>query len=182
MKQLSVFNVSKDFTVGTRTIRALDHVNFDVEKGECLAVVGESGSGKSTIANIILGIHDASDGGIIFNGHELPDKRDRTLRRTIQLVQQNPLSALNPRRSIGASLRLPLDIHDIGPKAGRRARVAQLLEEVGLRLILQRARPPAFRAASASAWRLPVRLPASRSFWCWMSRRRRLTFWFRRGC
>ncbi|TCT39858.1 ABC transporter ATP-binding protein [Martelella mediterranea] len=132
MKMLSLYNVSKEFSVNGSTVKALDRISFDVAKGECLAVVGESGSGKSTIANIILGIHDATDGGVLFKERELPDKRSRELRRTIQLVQQNPLSALNPRRSIGASLRLPLDIHDIGPRSGRKARVAELLEEVGL--------------------------------------------------
>ena len=132
MKLLSLFNVSKDFNVNGHKVRALDRVSFDVEQGECLAVVGESGSGKSTVANIILGIHDVSDGGVMFRARELPDIRTKPLRRAIQLVQQNPLSALNPRRSIGASLKLALDIHDIGPKAGRKKRVGELLEEVGL--------------------------------------------------
>ena len=129
---LSVSNVSKQFTVNGRTVQALDDVSFDVGKGECLAIVGESGSGKSTIANIILGIYAATSGSLTFDGSELPARRTRTHRRAIQLVQQNPLSSLNPRRSIGASLRLALDVHDIGDKAGRAARTGELLEEVGL--------------------------------------------------
>ncbi|MFP3813562.1 ATP-binding cassette domain-containing protein, partial [Bacillus sp. SIMBA_005] len=87
----------------------LDSVSFSVTKGECLAVVGESGSGKSTIANIILGIYAATTGNLTFKGEALPARRTQEHRRAIQLVQQNPLSSLNPRRSIGASLRLALN-------------------------------------------------------------------------
>ncbi|MDB5526776.1 MAG: peptide transporter ATPase [Rhizobium sp.] len=131
-KLLSVVNVSKTFTVNGHKVQALDRVSFDVEQGECLAIVGESGSGKSTIANIILGIYAATSGGLIFKGSELPARRMKEHRRAIQLVQQNPLSSLNPRRSIGASIRLALDVHDIGDKAGRARRIEELLEEVGL--------------------------------------------------
>ena len=140
---LSVINVSKEFHVNGRTVKALDNVSFDVEQGECLAVVGESGSGKSTIANIILGIYGATSGKVVFKGQELPAVRRQEHRRAIQLVQQNPLSSLNPRRSIGASLRLALDVHAIGDKAGRFARTEELLAEVGL--------PKEFRTRSPSA-------------------------------
>lgn len=142
-KLLSVVNVSKEFAVNGRKVQALDNVSFDVEQGECLAIVGESGSGKSTIANIILGIYGATSGNLVFKHKELPATRTREHRRAIQLVQQNPLSSLNPRRSIGASLRLALDVHDIGDKAGRTKRTEELLEEVGL--------PVDFRTRSPSA-------------------------------
>src|SRR5436190_20100017 len=97
-KLLSVANVSKEFSVNGRKVQALDDVSFDVEQGECLAIVGESGSGKSTIANIILGIYGATTGNLSFKGKELPAKREKEYHRAIQLVQQNPLSSLNPRR------------------------------------------------------------------------------------
>ncbi|MBT9385311.1 ATP-binding cassette domain-containing protein [Pseudooceanicola sp. CBS1P-1] len=129
---LEIDNVSKTFQVGSHQVQALREVSLQVTRGECLAVVGESGSGKSTLANLILGIHAASSGTIRLDGTALPDTRGPEHRRRIQLVQQNPLSALNPRRRIGASLRLPLDVYDIGPKAGRAARVGELLQEVGL--------------------------------------------------
>ncbi len=140
---LSVANVSKQFDVNGRKVQALDGVSFDVARGECLAIVGESGSGKSTIANIILGIYGATSGSLTFNGTELPARRAREHRRAIQLVQQNPLSSLNPRRSIGASLRLALDVHDIGNKQERTRRTGELLEEVGL--------PADFRTRSPSS-------------------------------
>jgi ABC-type glutathione transport system ATPase component len=129
---LSLCNVSKTFDVGTRKVRAVDDVSFDVRNGECLAIVGESGSGKSTIANMILGIYPPSEGMILHKGVELPKRRRLEHRRAIQLVQQNPLSSLNPNRSIGASLRLALDVHGIGDRADRKAIAGALLEEVGL--------------------------------------------------
>lgn len=129
---LAVCHVSKTFGEGAHAVRALDDVSFDVRQGECLAIVGESGSGKSTIANIILGIYPPSSGSISFAGQELPASRSLEHRRALQLVQQNPLSSLNPKRSIGASLKLALDVHDIGPRDQRRQRVRQLLEEVDL--------------------------------------------------
>ena len=129
---LSLRNVSKVFSLGTREVRAVDDVSLDVEEGECLAIVGESGSGKSTIANMILGIYPPSMGSISWRDDILPERRELRHRRAIQLVQQNPLSSLNPRRSVGASLRLALDVHGIGDRSHRRDRVGRLLEEVGL--------------------------------------------------
>lgn len=129
---LTLDRVSKTFTQGRHEVRAVDDVSFDVVQGECLAIVGESGSGKSTIANMILGIYPPTAGTIAFKGATLPTARTLAHRRAIQLVQQNPLSSLNPRRTIGASLRLPLDVHDLGPRADRAGRVGELLEEVGL--------------------------------------------------
>jgi ABC-type glutathione transport system ATPase component len=107
-------------------------VTLDVAAGECLAVVGESGSGKSTLANLVLGLTPPTAGRILFDGAPLPARRTLAHRRAIQLVQQNPASALNPRRSVGASLRLALDVHGIGAPAQRPALVAQLLADVGL--------------------------------------------------
>jgi len=129
---LSVRSVSKVFGSGEREVRAVDDVSFDVREGECLAIVGESGSGKTTIANMILGVYPPSSGSIVYRGAPLPVRRDLSYRRAIQFVQQNPLSSLNPKRSVGASLRLALDIHHIGEKAGRRDQVGRLLEEVDL--------------------------------------------------
>ncbi|MCR9135150.1 MAG: ATP-binding cassette domain-containing protein [Alphaproteobacteria bacterium] len=129
---LSAHNLTRDFRVGKRTIRAVDDISFDVQKGECLAIVGESGSGKSTVANMILGIHPPTSGTLSFHGEELPVKRTLLHREKIQLVQQNPLSSLNPRRSIAASLRLALDVHKHGTRGERPQMVQKLLEEVGL--------------------------------------------------
>lgn len=129
---LDVRNVSKTFISGEHRVKALDSVSLKVMRGQCLAVVGESGSGKSTLANLLLGIHQPTTGDLYLDGNLLPGHRTLPLRRMIQLVQQNPLSSLNPRRTVGASLRLALDVHDIGDRQGRKERVGALLEEVGL--------------------------------------------------
>lgn len=129
---LQVRNVTKDFRVAGRTIRAVDDISLTVNKGQCLAIVGESGSGKSTVANMILGLFPPTKGTIELGGEVLPPKRMLAHRQRIQLVQQNPLSALNPRRTIGASLRLALDVHNRGAKNERREIIRHLLEEVGL--------------------------------------------------
>lgn len=130
---LELSSVSRTFHLGTRQVRAVNTVTADVRRGECLAVVGESGSGKSTLANLILGVLPPDPGGEIrLEGEILPHRRQRRHRQAIQLVQQNPLSSLNPKRSIGASIRLALDVHGIGNRQDRPARVGALLEEVGL--------------------------------------------------
>lgn len=129
---LEARDVSKTFVTGKHEVKALDAVNLTAGKGECLAIVGESGSGKTTFANMLLGIYPPTTGEFFLDGVLLPTRRSLVLRRTIQLVQQNPLSSLNPRRTVGASLRLALDVHNIGDRQGRSTRVGALLEEVDL--------------------------------------------------
>ena len=129
---LSLHGVSKEFRVGERRIRAAQDISFDLAAGECLAIVGESGSGKSTVANLILGVYPPAAGEVRFRGEPLPARRELRHRRLVQLVQQNPLSSLNPKRTIGASLRLALDVHGIGRREERPDAVRALLAEVGL--------------------------------------------------
>ncbi len=129
---ISARQLTKEHRVGTKTIRALWRVDLEVSRGEIVAVVGESGSGKSTLAEQILGIQAPTSGELLYCGQPLPAARPRALRRLIQLVPQNPMSALNPKRTVFQSVGLPLSVHDIGPRAGRRQRVAELLELVGL--------------------------------------------------
>lgn len=129
---LSLNKVSKTFGQGNQRVHAVRDVSFDVHKGECLAVVGESGSGKTTLANMILGVFGQTAGELKFDGQTLPIRRSLAHRSAIQLVQQNPLSSLNPKRSVGASVRLGLDVYEIGAKADRWKMVEEALEEVGL--------------------------------------------------
>lgn len=129
---LAIEGVSKRFSVAGREVAALVDVDLAVARGECHAVVGESGSGKTTLGNLILGLIAPSAGVIRFKGEPLPARRPLALKRAIQLIQQNPLSALNGRRTVGQSIRLPLDVHGIGQRGTRNARVAALLTEVGL--------------------------------------------------
>ena len=129
---LSIRGLAKTFLVGQSRVRAVREFSVDVAPGECLAVVGESGSGKSTVANMVLGVLQPDKGEIWFDGEELPARRTLAHRRQLQLVQQNPYSALNRSRTVGASLRLALDVHQIGKPSERPDRVAELLAEVGL--------------------------------------------------
>lgn len=140
---LSLRRVSKTFGKGRRAVQAVRDVSFDVLPGECLAVVGESGSGKTTLANMILGVFGPSSGELAFEGSRLPEKRTLAHRSAIQLVQQNPLSSLNPKRSVGASIRLGLDVFGIGDRSDRWRLVEDALEEVGLPREFRRRLPAA---------------------------------------
>jgi peptide/nickel transport system ATP-binding protein len=130
---LSVERVVKRFRSAGREVVALDDVSIAVERGECHAIIGESGSGKSTLGGLILGLFEPTSGLVRFKGETLSARRrPLRLRRAIQLIQQNPLSALNPRRTVGQSVQLALDVHQLGERPRRAERVAELLGEVGL--------------------------------------------------
>jgi oligopeptide transport system ATP-binding protein len=124
--------LTKEYRVGDHVVHALRGVDMEVERGECMAVVGESGSGKTTLGNLVLGIEPPSGGVIRFQGREMPAKRGQRLRRCLQVVQQNPMSTLNPKRTIYKSVALPLAVHKLAPRREIRDRVAELLRIVGL--------------------------------------------------
>src|ERR1700722_17784914 len=130
---LSVEQGSKRFRSAGREVVALADVSLAVERGECHAIIGESGSGKSTLGALVLGILQPSSGLVRFKGEGLRGfRRPLRLKRAIQLIQQNPLSALNSRRTVGQSIRLGLDVHRIGERSRRGERTVELLGEVGL--------------------------------------------------
>lgn len=116
-------------------VKAVDGVDLEIGHGESVALVGESGCGKSTLGAAILGMTRPTGGTIRFNGapvvHGLPGTL-QDLSRDIQIVFQDPVSALNPKLSIGESIAEPLAIHGVGTTAERRDRVAELLGLVGL--------------------------------------------------
>ncbi|MEU8581214.1 ABC transporter ATP-binding protein [Streptomyces abikoensis] len=114
---------------------ALDSVDFAVAPGTAAAIVGPSGSGKTTLLRVLAGLRPADAGELALDGAPLPTgvrARGRDQRRRIQLVPQNPLGALNPARTIGASLARPLRLHRIVPRKDTAERVAELLRDVGL--------------------------------------------------
>lgn len=116
-------------------LKAVDGVDLDIAPGESLALVGESGCGKSTLGATILGMQHATSGRIIFEGEDVTSDasvRRADLSRDIQIVFQDPVSALNPKLTIGESIAEPLIIHGIGTREERRQRVGELLELVGL--------------------------------------------------
>ncbi len=132
MTLLSIKELSKTFRTPSGPVHAVREVSFAVNQGECLAIVGESGSGKTTLAHMILGVLARTSGELSFDEQPLPDKRTMANRQSIQLVQQNPLSSLNPKRTIGASVRLGLDTYQIGDKSARWKTVGAALDAVGL--------------------------------------------------
>ena len=143
MTLLSLENLSKTFQTAGGPVHAVRDVTLEVRSGECLAIVGESGSGKTTLANMILGLLNPTAGSLSFDGEPLPVARSPAHRRAIQLVQQNPLSALNPKRSVGASVRLGLDTHGIGPRSERWQAVEEAMAAVGLPAEMRRRAPSA---------------------------------------
>lgn len=116
-------------------VKAVDGVDLEIGRGESVALVGESGCGKSTLGTAILGMTRATSGNISFDGKTVTHGLSETIRglsRDIQIVFQDPASALNPKLTIGESIAEPLAIHNIGTASERRARVAELLKLVGL--------------------------------------------------
>ncbi|MGD1879521.1 MAG: ABC transporter ATP-binding protein [Kiloniellaceae bacterium] len=116
--------------------RAVDDVSFSIRRHETFGLVGESGCGKSTLGKLILDLLAPSAGRLRFDGKAPADWGKRAFRRRAQLVFQDSLGALDPRQSILAQVREPLDIHDVGPRGGRGAGrdelAAAMLHEVGL--------------------------------------------------
>ena len=124
--------------------RVVDDVSFALARGETLGLVGESGSGKSTTARCVLRMLEADGGSIVFDGEDVRALRReplRRLRRRMQVVFQDPHGSLNRRRSVEEILTAPLAAHGIGDRTSRGARVAELLELVGLGAGYARRRP-----------------------------------------
>ncbi len=116
-------------------VKAVDGVSFEVRRGETLGLVGESGSGKSTTGLALLRLVKPTGGRVVFDGTDVTQlgRGDlRALRRRLAMVFQDPYASLNPRRTVGASVAEPLGIHGLHPGAGRRRRVEELLDMVGL--------------------------------------------------
>ncbi len=117
-------------------VRAVDGVSFEIAPGETLGLVGESGCGKSTVSNAIVGLVPPSSGSVRVAGTEIAGADRRTLfrvRAQVQMVFQDPATSLNPRMTIGAAVGEPLAARGLARGAALRARVASLLQEVGLR-------------------------------------------------
>jgi oligopeptide transport system ATP-binding protein len=117
-------------------VRAVDGVSFELHKGETLGVVGESGCGKSTLAQVLMRLDPPTSGRVRFHGKDVFAKRGKALqalRRSIQIVLQDPYTSLNPRMTVGDIVGEPFDIHpEVAPKGERRRKVQELLDVVGL--------------------------------------------------
>ncbi|OWZ95219.1 microcin ABC transporter ATP-binding protein [Sinorhizobium sp. LM21] len=139
---LSVRDLSVAFHQGGNTSVAVDHISFDIKRGETVALVGESGSGKSVSANSILKLlpyPSAShpSGEIVFNGKDLLKASDAELRHArgndITMIFQEPMTSLNPLHSIERQIGEILELHQGLEGAARRTRILELLNQVGIR-------------------------------------------------
>ncbi len=146
---LSAVGLVKDFAVPRLVapdglLRAVDDVSIAIGRGATLALVGESGSGKSTTARLVLRLLEPTAGVVSFDGHDVTGsegKALRTLRRKLQVVQQNPYTSLDPRLTIQAAISEPLAALRLGTRRQRLSRAADLLDLVGLPASFGRRKP-----------------------------------------
>jgi len=136
---LELVDVHRQFTVsaglfrGERILHAVNGVSLELRRGEVLGLVGESGCGKSTLGRMLLGLLPVSAGEIRLEGRLLAATGTRALARRVQPIFQDPYSSLNPRKTVGAIVGLPLAVHGIEADArARRRRVQETMERVGL--------------------------------------------------
>ncbi len=129
------FPVSKGWGKEKTFVRAVDGVDFSIDRGKTLGLVGESGCGKTTVGRLILKLIEPTEGEILFEGKNLAhlDKKEiHPMRRTFQIIFQDPFASLNPRMTVSEIVGRPMAIHGLADPSQRDERVAQLLESVGL--------------------------------------------------
>ncbi|HEX9324649.1 MAG TPA: oligopeptide/dipeptide ABC transporter ATP-binding protein [Xanthobacteraceae bacterium] len=132
---LRVEQLVVEYHVHGQTVHAVSGVSFDILPGETLGLVGESGCGKSTLGRAVLQLVRPTSGRVLFEGEDLTQMRGeplRLLRRRLQLIFQDPIASLNPRRRIGDIVAEPLIIAGVSNKAERERRVREVLGAVGL--------------------------------------------------
>lgn len=133
---LSVQDLKRHFDIGHGdTLKAVDGISFDIIKGETFGLVGESGCGKSTAGRTILGLYNRTEGKVLFedkNVHEMSDKERTGYLKKMQMIFQDPYASLNPRSTVFEIIAEPMEIHKLYKKEELKARVYELLEDVGL--------------------------------------------------
>ena len=131
---LKAEHLKKVFTSGKKTFTAVDDVNFELKKGQCLGIVGESGSGKSTIARMITGLEPMTEGTVILLGKDITDLKAKEMRkvyRDIQMVFQMPVESFDPRRTLGDGIMESLRNMGMSVREAKK-RAGELLIRCGL--------------------------------------------------
>ncbi|TCP82086.1 peptide/nickel transport system ATP-binding protein [Rhizobium sp. PP-CC-2G-626] len=151
---LQVRNLTKRFDIHTGLlgkvsgrVHAVENVSFDLRAGETLSLVGESGCGKSTTGRAILRLIEPSSGSVLVEGREvltLPRRDLREMRKSVQIIFQDPFASLNPRMTVGAAIAEPYLEHRLGSSKEAKTMVADLLEKVGLTSDMASRYPHAF--------------------------------------
>jgi oligopeptide/dipeptide ABC transporter ATP-binding protein len=129
------FTIKGGFLSRPHRVKAVDGVDFTIERNKVFAIVGESGSGKSTVARLLLRLIEPQEGDVLFKGTDVLTLRGDALkayRRSVQIIFQDPFASLNPRLKIYGALSEPLKIHKTVPRSEYRERVKAMLQRVGL--------------------------------------------------
>ena len=132
---LEVKNLVVEYVVGNKIVHAVSDVSLEIARGETLGLVGESGCGKSTLGRAVLQLRPAQSGKVLFDGEDLTSMRGealRKMRRRVQLIFQDPIASLNPRRRIGDIIAEPLVIAGYKDANKRQELVREVLGAVGL--------------------------------------------------
>src|SRR2546426_3196122 len=132
---LDVNNLVVEYPVGARIVHAVSGVSLQIARGETLGLVGESGCGKSTLGRAVLQLRRPTSGRVLFDGHDLTTMQGdalRLMRRRVQLIFQDPIASLNPRRKIGDIVAEPLVIAGVKDPEKRKQLVDEVLSAVGL--------------------------------------------------
>ncbi|MEH2522352.1 MULTISPECIES: ABC transporter ATP-binding protein [unclassified Bradyrhizobium] len=132
---LAVDDLVVEYPVGTKVVHAVSGVSLQIARGETLGLVGESGCGKSTFGRAVLQLRRPTAGRVLFDGHDLTTMQGdalRLMRRRVQLIFQDPIASLNPRRKIGDIVAEPLVIAGVKDPEKRRQLVDEVLSAVGL--------------------------------------------------
>ncbi len=132
---LSLEGICKYFKVSGGTLKAVDHVSFDIHKGETMGLVGESGCGKSTLGRVAMGIYTPTKGQLTYKGKTVNLKRTKdrfNYSKVAQIIFQDPYASLDPRMTVSSIIEEGMVIHNMYDDKRRKERVYELLEMVGL--------------------------------------------------